>query len=54
LRGERHLYQVEVEVFWDDQREGVIRVIASIDDPGWRALTPLTDRVLVAPDSSRE
>jgi hypothetical protein len=47
------LYQLEIEVFWDDPRVkgGDLRVMASIDDGrGWRAFSPLTDSFIMAPD----
>ncbi len=43
------LYQLEVQVFWDDKRNGQIRVIAAIDDGGWRAFCPLSGGLLVPP-----
>jgi len=43
-------YQVEVEVFWDDRPGGALRVRGSIDDGGWRALRPLCDDFILAPD----
>jgi hypothetical protein len=46
-------YQVEVQAFWDDpRRPGDLRVIASIDDGGWRAWSPPTSDFIVAPDGS--
>jgi hypothetical protein len=45
-------YQVEVEAFWDDRPEGAIRVIASIDDGGWRSFVPLTADFARAPDGT--
>jgi hypothetical protein len=47
-------YQVEIEAIWDDPREegGNLRVLASIDDGGWRAMLPLTDDFIIAPDGS--
>ena len=45
-------YQGEIQVFWDDKPDGAIRVMASIDDGGWRALVPLTDDFIVAPDGT--
>jgi hypothetical protein len=45
-------YQVEIEAFWDDQAAGHLRLVASIDDGGWRALAPITDGFVVAPDGS--
>jgi hypothetical protein len=47
-------YQVEIQAFWDDHHEpeGNLRVSASIDDGGWRALFPLVEDFIVAPDGS--
>jgi hypothetical protein len=45
-------YQIEIEAFWDDQAAGHLRLVASIDDGGWRALAPITDGFVVAPDGS--
>jgi hypothetical protein len=45
-------YQVDVQVVWDDEAHGNIRVIGSIDDGGWRAFVPLSDAFLLAPDGS--
>jgi hypothetical protein len=45
-------YQLEVEAFWDDEPQRNLRVLASIDDGGWRAFHPLTDDFIVAPDGS--
>jgi hypothetical protein len=42
--------RLEVQVFWDDKPNGQIRVIAAIDDGGWRAYCPLTAGLLVSPD----
>jgi hypothetical protein len=43
-------YIVEVEVFWDSQVDGEIRVLGAIDDGGWRAFMPLSTDFVVAPD----
>jgi hypothetical protein len=45
-------YQAEIEVVWDDKRDGNLRVFAAIDDGGWRAFAPLTNSFIVAPDGS--
>jgi hypothetical protein len=45
-------YQVEVQLVWDSETHGNLRVIASIDDGGWRAFVPVTDTFLLAPDGS--
>jgi hypothetical protein len=36
-------YQVEVDVVWDDQPNGSIRVLGAIDDGGFSAICPLSD-----------
>lgn len=43
---------VEINAMWDDKPDGNIRVIASIDDGGWRAFVPVSDSFIVAPDGS--
>jgi hypothetical protein len=45
-------YQLEVEAFWDDRKRGDLRVLASIDGGGWRALLPLCDGFIIAADGS--
>jgi hypothetical protein len=45
-------YQLEIQVFWDDQPGGNLRVPGSIDDGGWRAFIPLTESFILAPDGS--
>jgi hypothetical protein len=45
-------YQVEVEAFWDKQPGGNVRVQGMIDDGGWRALKPLTDDFILAPNGA--
>jgi hypothetical protein len=45
-------YEGEVQVFWDDKPDGAIRVMASIDDGGWRAFVPLTGDFVLAPDGT--
>jgi hypothetical protein len=47
------LYQVEVEVFWDDAIGGKLRVFAAVDDGRWRAFRPLAYSFLARPDSAR-
>ena len=46
------MYQVEVQLFWDDQPEGAIRVVGSIDDGGLRAFMPLNEDFLVSPGAA--
>ena len=45
-------YQVEIEAFWDDETAGHLRLVALIDDGGWRALAPLADDFIIAADGS--
>jgi limonene-1,2-epoxide hydrolase len=45
-------YVVELEALWDDKRLGHLRVIASIDDGGWRRFAPLTVDFIRASDES--
>jgi len=42
-------YHVELEGFWDDDEQRKLRVVASIDDGGLRALLPFTDSFTVDP-----
>jgi hypothetical protein len=46
------VYQVEVEAFWDDRKRRDLRVLASIDDGGWRAFSPLCDDFIITTDGS--
>ena len=43
-------YQIEVEVMWDDQPGGAVRVLAAIDDGSLRAFLPLSDDFIMGPD----
>ncbi len=45
-------YQIEVEAFWEDNPNGDIHVIGSVDDGGWRAFVPLSEDFIMAPDGS--
>lgn len=44
--------QVEINVLWDDGKEGPIRVMLSIDDGGWRAFAPVTESFVIAEDGT--
>ena len=44
-------YQIEVSFLWDDAPRGYVRVMASIDDGGWRAFAPLTRSFIKGPPS---
>ena len=43
-------YQVEIQFLWDDKPNGAVRVMGAIDDGGLRALMPLCDDFIIAPD----
>ena len=43
-------YQIEVQFMWDGKPGGDVRVMAGIDDGGWRAFMPLCDSFIVAAD----
>lgn len=43
-------YQIEIQIVWDDKPDGAVRVLAAIDDGGWRAFMPLCDSLLMTPD----
>ena len=45
-------YQIELQAFWDDKPGRNLRVVAAIDDGGWRAFVPVTDDFILAPDGS--
>jgi hypothetical protein len=43
-------YQIELQAFWDDQPDGNIRVLGSIDDGGMQSIFPLSSDFIVSPD----
>lgn len=43
---------VEINAMWDDKPNGNIRVIAAIDDGGWRAISPVSDSFIIAADDT--
>jgi hypothetical protein len=43
-------YQLEVEFVWDGNPNADVRVIASVDDCGIRALLPVTESFILSPD----
>lgn len=45
-------YQFEMQAFWDDQRDGPIRVLVAIDGPGLPSFSPITDDFIIAPDGT--
>jgi hypothetical protein len=45
-------YQIEFNLCWDSRPDGDLRIMASIDDGGWRAFLPLTDSLIMKPDGT--
>jgi hypothetical protein len=44
-------YQIEVEVFWDSEPGGLLRILGSIDDGSLRAtFKPVCEDLLVGPE----
>jgi hypothetical protein len=48
-RDSERSWQLEVQVVWDDEPGGNIRVTASIDDGGLRAFVPMSDSFVKTP-----
>jgi hypothetical protein len=46
------VYQLEVQAFWDNKPNNVLRVRAAIDDKGIRAYMPMVDDFLIAADGA--
>lgn len=45
-------YGLEIEALWDHEPGKDLRVIGSIDDGGWHALSPLSDDFIMRSDGS--
>jgi len=45
-------YQIDIYRVWDDKPNGNLRVIAAIDDFGWRAFAPLSDCFILRPNGA--
>ena len=45
-------YQIEVQIFFDDEQKRALRILGAIDHGGWRAFKPWTDDFIMAPDGS--
>ena len=48
-RDSERSWQLEVQVLWDEEPDGNIRVIVSIDDGGLRAFVPMSESFVKAP-----
>jgi hypothetical protein len=42
-------YQIEIQVVWDSNPNGNLRVIGAIDDRRWRAIAPLCESFIMTP-----
>jgi hypothetical protein len=42
-------WQLEIQVVWDDEPNGDVRVMVSIDDGGLRAFVPMTESFIKSP-----
>ena len=49
VRDSERSWQLEIQVLWDDEPNGNVRVIVSIDDGGLRAFVPLTESFVKSP-----
>ena len=49
VRDSERSWQIEVEVQWDDEPDGNIRVTVAVDDGGLRAFVPLTESFIKSP-----
>jgi hypothetical protein len=48
-RDSERSWQVEVQVAWDDEPDGNVRVTVSIDDGGLQAFVPMTEDFIKSP-----
>lgn len=46
-------YQIEIEIIWDSKPNGIIRLLGSIDDGGFRAFLPVSESRLVLQSSGQ-
>jgi hypothetical protein len=47
-------YYVDIRAIWDGEAGGDVRLMACIDDGGWRAFAPLTDSFIKEPHGTGE
>lgn len=52
VRDSERSWQLEIQVLWDDEPDGNVRVIVSIDDGGLRAFVPLTGSFVKSPSGA--
>jgi len=49
VRDAERSWQLEVQVSWDDEMDGNVHVMVSIDDGGLRAFVPMTNDFIKSP-----
>ena len=49
VRDSERSWQIEVEVQWDDEPDGNVRVTVAVDDGGLRDFVPLTETFVKTP-----
>jgi len=49
VRDRERSWQLEIQFFWDDEPDGNVRVVVSIDDGGLQAFVPLTETFIKSP-----
>jgi len=54
LIGSNDYYQIEVNTYYDDKNESVIRVMLSIDNGGWRSIFPIVDSFTIEPPEEKK
>lgn len=52
LGGRAQIFDLAAQTDWSNLAEGEVRVMASIDDRGWRAFGPLTSDFIIRPDGT--
>ena len=49
VRDSQRSWQLEIQFLWDDEPNGNVRVMVSIDDAGLRAFVPMTQSFIKSP-----
>ena len=49
MRDDERSWQIEVQVAWDEEPEGNVRVTVTVDDGGLRNFVPLTESFVKSP-----
>lgn len=48
-RDSERSWQLEIQVLWDDEPDGNVRVVVTVDDGGLQAFVPLTESFIKSP-----